>query len=399
MCSSDLGYNIVITRTWKATDVCGNSSTCVQIITATDNNTAYIIYATKEARFGENNYINGDVGVTDANGKADFKKNDVLDPYHVYAKNITVQLPSMVNNRHYFPATGGPNPPFMSYVANPLSGNYTQSVNGVVPAGNYKELTIKGGVTAQVNGSDYGKVKIEEGANVTFTSSNINIEELTVGKGKKNVNTTNVYFTNCTAVKIRDKVTIEEDCRINVGGPKVNFYLGDAKKDEENFSVKGDNTWVTLNILIPNGKLKIAGGSNNCIMTGWFIVEKLESDGKFVTWNKYSCAPLTSRNAEPVFTQTTPVIVQPIVTAPAETFQVKVYPNPSSTDFSLQVMSSSREAISVKLTDAKGEVLKTNSVVLKGSTIKVGGELRGGIYFVEVTQGKNRQTVKLIKLN
>ncbi|HMC98985.1 MAG TPA: hypothetical protein VKH37_02500, partial [Ferruginibacter sp.] len=284
---SQCGGNIVIKRTWRLMDQCGNIANCIQTITVTDNNTPYIIYATKEAKFGEDNLINGDVGVTDANGKAEFKKNDVLDPNHVYAKNITVQLPSMVNNKHFVPATGGPAPAFMMYVANPLSGNYTQSVNGTVPAGNYKELTIKNGVTATVNGSDYGKVKIEEGAKVTFTSSSINMEELTVGKGKNN-GTTNIYFTQCTGVKIKDRVTIEEDCRVNVGGPKVTFYLGDSKKDEENFMIKGDDTWVTANIMIPNGKLKIDKKSDNCMMTGWYIVEKLESTGATV-WNKYDC--------------------------------------------------------------------------------------------------------------
>jgi len=395
------------TVTWTAKDAAGNTITCSFIVNVIDdqNATSYIIYATKEAKFGENNYINGDVGVTASNGKAEFKKYDVLDPFFVRAYDINVQLPSSVNNKVFSPATGGPAPTFMNYSAAALSGNYTQTVSGIVPAGNYKNLTIKAGVVATVNGSDYGKITIEEGATVTFTSSNINAEELKIGKGKKGIATTNVIFSNPTSFKIRDRVTIEEDCRINENGPKVTFYLGDAKKDEENFQVKGDDTHVTANIMIPNGKLKITGGVDNCIMTGWYIIEKVESDGKYVTWNQYNCSganPLsnmiTSRGGVP-----TPAVVvvveQPVVTTPVETFQVKVYPNPSSTDFSLQVMSSSTEPILVRLMDANGMVLNVNTTILKGSTIKLGSDLRAGTYFAEVTQGKNHQTVKLIKLN
>ena len=80
-------------------------------------------------------------------------------------------------------------------------------------------------------------------------------------------------------------------------------------------------------------------------------------------------------------------------------FQVKVYPNPSSTDFSIQVMSSSNVPISVRVMDVSGHVLNVNTAVMKGATYKLGSELRGGTYFAEVTQGVNKQVVKLIKLN
>lgn len=398
---SQCGYNTVITRTWKATDVCGNFSTQVQMITVTDNNTPYIIYAKSEAKFGESNLINGDVGVTDANGKADFKKNDVLDPYHVYAKNITVQSPAMVNNKHFVPATGGPNPAFIAYSGTGGSGNFTQSANGIV-VGNYKNLTIKKNVIATVTGNDFGKITIEEGADVTFTASSINVQTLEMKKGKKNTTTTNVHFTGCTAVMVRDKVSVEDDCNVNVGGPKVIFYMGDNNSDPENFEVKGNNSQVTANIIIPHGDLHVSGGDDGTIMTGWFITEKLNSDGKNVVWNKYGCSPLAARTAEPVFTQSAPAIIKEVhveVTSPQAIFQVKVYPNPSSTDFSIQVMSSGTEPVSVRIMDANGTDLKVSTSVLKGSVVRLGAGLRGGTYFAEVVQGHNRQVLRLVKLN
>ncbi|MGB4937440.1 MAG: PA domain-containing protein, partial [Ferruginibacter sp.] len=393
------GSNIVITRTWHLVDACGNAAAeQVQTITVTDNNTPYIIYAVKEVFFGKNNYINGDVGVTDSKGKAEFDKGCVLDPYHVYAKNINVSLPATVNNKHYAPATGGPNPPFYPYAGGGLSGNYTQSTNGVVPAGNFNKLTIKKGVTATVNGSNYGTISIEQNASVTFTSSSVDIVELSVDKGKNG--TTNVYFSTCTRVRVKNKVTVDESCRINVGGPKLTFYLGDNNKDEERFKVTGENTEVTANIMIPNGKLKVDGGNAYCIMTGWFIVEKLESSGKNVTWNKnVDCTPTLARGNQ----QTITINEEPVVELPkvekAEAFEVRVYPNPSAHDFSLQIFSRSNEPVTVRIIDAKGSLKQVQTGLSKANLLKVGADLIGGSYFAEVIQGTNRKVVKLIKLN
>ncbi len=138
-------------------------------------------------------------------------------------------------------------------------------------------------------------------------------------------------------------------------------------------------------------------------MTGWFITEKLNSDGKNVIWNKYGCAPLSAKGGDPVITRIVPPIpvqeVPLVVTPPMEVFQVKVYPNPSASDFSIQVMGSSNEAVVVRLLDATGVVLNVNTTVIKGSVLKLGSELHGGTYFAEVTQGANKQIVKLVKLN
>ena len=286
-------YKGTTTVTWTAVDAAGNTSTCSSTIIVNDdqNPTGYIIYATKEVKFGEYNYINGDIGVTAIDGKASFKKYDVLNPYFVKAKNIEFELPSSVANRIYSSATDGPNPTFFMYNGN-TSGlsNYNVSTNTVL-AGNYKDLTIKKGVVATIQGNNFGKISIEEGAQVTFTSSAINVEEMDIQGGKKSVNTTNVYFTNPSSVKVKDKVKIDADCRVNVNGPKITFYLGDTRGDEEKFTVKGDNSQVTANVMIPNGKLKVNGGeSRMSIMTGWYIVEKLESTGKYITWNRYDCS-------------------------------------------------------------------------------------------------------------
>ena len=295
------------TVTWTAQDAANNTKTCSFTVVVKDvqNATDFIIYATEEAVFGQHNYIGGNVGVTAATGTAVFAKNTVLDPYSVKAKNISVSLPSNVINTTNTPATGGPNPPFYPY-SNSISGlsNIDITVNGTTLNGNYKNVKVENNITATINGNNFGKITIEKGANVTFTASIINMEELKVEKGDKNVSITVVNFSNPTSVIVEKKVSVEADADVNVGGPKVTFYLGDFNNDKENFEVNGDNTRVTANIMIPNGKLTVEGGgstASSTIMTGWYIIEKLDAKGNYTYWNKYDCSmPTVPSSSEKV---------------------------------------------------------------------------------------------------
>lgn len=384
---SQCGYNTVITRTWSLVDNCGNAAASqVQTITVTDNNTPYIIYAAKEVKFGEDNYINGDVGVTDAKGKAEFKKGDVLDPYYVRAKNIKVYTPSAVNNLVTSPATGGPNPPFMPYIASPLSGKYEATTSGPVPAGDFKELTIKKGVSAMVAGTNYGKVKVEEGASITFTASDINLEELKVEKGNSPV-TTNVYFSTCASVRVRNKVDIDADARVNVGGPKVNVYVGDGMSDDVKFYVKGEDTYVTVNIMIPKGKLKVSGGYEMCIMTGWFIVEKLESEGKNITWNKYGCVPFAPARSS----------IVSITPGSKGQLNLNAYPNPSGGLFTVKLNTTSKTSLLV--INANGRIIERRVIPAGAANQTIPfnlGRQAPGIYTIRIVTSEGVQTSKII---
>ena len=146
--------------------------------------------------------------------------------------------------------------------------------------------------------------------------------------------------------------------------------------------------------MIPTGKLKVNGGNVGSIMTGWYIVEKLESIGKNVTWNKYTCAPTAPRN-------TSIAALEKAVPAPvpvATPFTVNVFPNPSADNFRVAVSGKGSEPITVRIMDNYGRVLSTNARVSKEATLTLGEGLKAGTYFAEVTQGSDRQMVRLVKL-
>jgi hypothetical protein len=79
-------------------------------------------------------------------------------------------------------------------------------------------------------------------------------------------------------------------------------------------------------------------------------------------------------------------------------FQVVVSPNPSTTNFKLQVNSNSNQLINIRVIDAAGKVITTLNSVHNNSYITLGANYRSGTYFAEVTQGIHRKTIKLIKI-
>ncbi len=78
------------------------------------------------------------------------------------------------------------------------------------------------------------------------------------------------------------------------------------------------------------------------------------------------------------------------------TMEVSVFPNPSVSDFKLQVITAGSEKIQVRILDLGGRML--NSFTIKPyETIRIGNELKAGSYLIEVRQGKQVSTKKLNK--
>ena len=399
----------ITTVTVTAANHC-DTKTCSFTITVKDdqNATDYIIYAREQVEFGENNYIAGDVGVTGVEGEAQFSKYDVLDPYKVRAFSIETAQPSSVNNRIYSAANNGPAPVFKPYNGN--SNGLTNIIisNNSTLNGNWKDVRVKKGVAVVINGNNFGKISLEEGATVTFTANEINMEELDLQSGKAGFSTTNVVFAGPAYVKVRDRVDIENDNRVNVNGPKVTFYLSSALP-AVGFYVRGENTQVTANVMMPNGEMEVGGGKLNrtTVMTGWYFIDKMSSYGSYIYWNKYNCGNIggpsfTQLNQNETYVTETPK--KPVITAPHtgnDKFEVKLYPNPviSGNRFNVIVSSQSMEPVTVRVMDLNGEVIMYIPVMLKNGNVDMGSNFIGGTYFVEVKQGVNRKIVKLIKLD
>jgi hypothetical protein len=79
-------------------------------------------------------------------------------------------------------------------------------------------------------------------------------------------------------------------------------------------------------------------------------------------------------------------------------FDLSAYPNPSSSQFTLQVQSDAvREKISLRVLDINGRVVEMIPGLSAQQVIRIGANYIQGIYIVEMIQGDQRKTIKLVK--
>ena len=75
---------------------------------------------------------------------------------------------------------------------------------------------------------------------------------------------------------------------------------------------------------------------------------------------------------------------------------VQVFPNPSATSFLLRMHGYNDEKLMVKVTDMAGRIVY--QAVGNGKQLfSFGDNFNAGIYVLQVTQGKRKQQVKIIK--
>ena len=78
--------------------------------------------------------------------------------------------------------------------------------------------------------------------------------------------------------------------------------------------------------------------------------------------------------------------------------KLQALPNPSRTNFTLNLQGSSQENVQIIVTDMVGKkVYQTTGSSNRQYTF--GQEFKSGVYIVQVIQGKQTQTLKLVKGN
>ena len=79
--------------------------------------------------------------------------------------------------------------------------------------------------------------------------------------------------------------------------------------------------------------------------------------------------------------------------------KVTVMGNPSNSQFELQVASKVNDKIGLTVYDNMGRVVERISSLPTSGLLRIGSTYRSGVYLVEVVQGSQKQTFKLIKSN
>jgi len=80
-------------------------------------------------------------------------------------------------------------------------------------------------------------------------------------------------------------------------------------------------------------------------------------------------------------------------------FAIRVLSNPSPNFFDIQIQGKADNNIRLTVYDNLGRVVERRSSLPFNQTVRLGGLYRTGIYLVEIVQGTQKQTVKLVKSN
>jgi uncharacterized lipoprotein YddW (UPF0748 family) len=80
-----------------------------------------------------------------------------------------------------------------------------------------------------------------------------------------------------------------------------------------------------------------------------------------------------------------------------EQLEVKVLPNPTVHSFVVLTHSRSTKPLSVIISDNNGKVIERKNNVPANGMLLIGHNYRPGVYYLEVTQGKEKESIKLIK--
>jgi hypothetical protein len=77
---------------------------------------------------------------------------------------------------------------------------------------------------------------------------------------------------------------------------------------------------------------------------------------------------------------------------------IRVYPNPSRNYFTVNIETANNmDKISVRLIDVTGRVLEVKNNLSGSQTLRMGNNLRAGLYFAEIRQGNDTKQIKLMK--
>jgi hypothetical protein len=81
----------------------------------------------------------------------------------------------------------------------------------------------------------------------------------------------------------------------------------------------------------------------------------------------------------------------------AEKLTVEARPNPTNTFFTVISRSNKQDPLTVRVLDVLGRVVEVRNGIAANSSFTLGHKYLSGMYYVEVIQGKDKITLKLIK--
>ena len=306
----------------------------------------------------------GGVGVTKHNKKIKVHDDSDINEF-AKASKIQVNGGSTVGTKIYQQA----DPIIPLFVINTYSNNGSPDV------------TVNNGQTVTLNGDNYDKIDLKDGATVIFTETNVYIKEL---KTDKDVS---IEFTGCTNLIIKKKFKLDDRGTINSDGHKVTIYVDDKVEIDK-------GSWVDANIYAYNDEIDIDGSNNDAtFMTGLFIGKKVHAHENVIFNQGQTGAPCAVAPPSDIYTEANDEGVD----LEGITMEVTSWPNPSDNEFNVKVTSkNTTDVITINVFDMSNKLVHSDEF-RPDEVHKFGNRLEGGVYIVKVSQGDKVRTVRLVK--
>ncbi|MGS2725039.1 HYR domain-containing protein [Psychroserpens sp. BH13MA-6] len=329
---------------------------------------AYTILATDRVFLQGNNLVeSGGVGVTTP-GTGNIKLHQASTVVDFgQAATFNLNQGSTIGTQIFAPA----NPTLPNFVFNTEST--AASPDAIV--GNNQTQTL----TASV----YDVVDIGNNATVTFTQSNVYINELITG------NDVTIEFDGCANVFINEAFNLSQNGVINANGNKVVFYVDGDVQINKGSNVRASIYANTTHKILAKGQ---NGNGNNdpepTYMKGLFIADVVQGT-KNVIWSSDDlCDPCPIE---------APSSSNPPVVFGGDDFRVMAYPNPTATEFSVKVITENmQDDIQLDVFDMSNKQVHSNTFTYD-ELYKFGNELESGVYIVKIRQANSVKVIRLIK--
>jgi hypothetical protein len=373
--SNVLHYNYVISRTWRATDVAGNYSECLQTITVHDITkpvltvpanvsvvcSAPITPAATGMATGTDNCAAPSISYTDAVSSNGLQVTRTWKAMDVAGNFVTgVQVITII-------------PLSVSIASLPTSNIYTGGNNTNLYIGYGAQSTV-----LQVNASSQPAA----GAPYTYSWSGTNLSQLSSISSSAPVFTVGNaggYYTYVVTI------TNRYGCSKTAS---ISLCITDVR-------VAGSNGKVYVCHLPPGNPgnrqtLSISVNAVDAHLSG-------HSGDRLGSCDQTPCNNITVANSIANATSKATKEGDATVATSEEELKVTVMPNPSTTFFTLKLESKYETPVTLRVMDGAGRVVDAKSKIGSNSTLQIGHNYSSGIYYAELIQGTKRKVVQLIK--